>query len=343
MDGKQRSDVLIRSILFIAALVIIIAGLREARAIVLPVVVSIFVAMTLFPAVLWLQKNRIPSAVSVFIVVFGLLIFGAGISFMAGKSVEMFAERLPVYEERLRAETLRVLEYTKKLGVEIPETGVLSMIEPGTAFSIAAKLVGEFGKFLANAFLVLLIATFILLEVADVPGRIARAFGNGGSDFGWFVDFTRNLHRYLMIKTIISLATGACVTGWLWFLGVDFPILWGLLAFMLNYVPNIGSFIAAIPAVLLTIVQLGWGNALLVILGYLVINIVWGMILEPRFLGYGLGISTLIVFLSMLFWGYVLGTIGVLLSVPLTMTVIIALKSKPETKWIPIILGSGGK
>jgi AI-2 transport protein TqsA len=343
MEEKSKPDMLLRSFLVIAALVIIIAGIREARVIVAPVIVAAFVAITLYPAVLQLQKYRIPSTLSVLIVVFGILVIGVGIGIMAGKSVDMFAERIPMYEQRLRNETVRILQYTQEMGIEIPEKGVLSMIEPGTAFAIVANLVREFGNLLANALLVLLVTTFMLLEVAGIPARFKRALGYLDSDFLWFGDFTRTLHRYLAIKTIVSFGTGLCVTGWLWFLGVDFPILWGLLAFMLNYVPNIGSFIAAIPPLILTILQLGWGSALLVALGYLVINVSLAMILEPRFLGYGLGIPTLMVFFSMLFWGWILGVIGVFLSVPLTMTVLIALKSKPETRWITLLLGSDRK
>jgi predicted PurR-regulated permease PerM len=209
--------------------------------------------------------------------------------------------------------------------------------------SFAGNVLKGFGSFLANAFLVLLIVVFMLLEVSDIPDRVCTALGRPDVEFGWFGNFTANLRRYLAIKTWVSLATGICVGGWLWFLGVDFPFLWGLLAFLFNYVPNIGSIIAAVPAVLLTIIQLGWGNAFLVAILYVAVNIVFGTIVEPRFLGRGLGLSTLIVFLSLIFWGWVLGTIGLFLSVPLTMTAIIALKSKPETQWIAVVLGSSRK
>jgi predicted PurR-regulated permease PerM len=124
-------------------------------------------------------------------------------------------------------------------------------------------------------------------------------------------------------------------------IGVDFPILWGLLAFLLNYIPSIGSIIAAIPAVLLALIQLGIGEALFAGLGYLVVNFVMGNIIEPRFMGSSLGISTLVVFLSLVFWGWVFGPIGMLLSVPLTMSIKIALDSKENTLWLSTLLSSG--
>ena len=121
-------------------------------------------------------------------------------------------------------------------------------------------------------------------------------------------------------------------------LGVDFAILWGLVAFLLNYVPIIGSIIAAIPAILLALIQLGVAPALLTCLGYVVVNVIFGSILEPRFMGRGLGLSTLVVFLSLVFWGWILGPVGMILSVPLTMIVKIALESSDDTHWIAVML-----
>jgi predicted PurR-regulated permease PerM len=149
------------------------------------------------------------------------------------------------------------------------------------------------------------------------------------------------VRHYLAIKTQMSFVTAVLVTILLVVLKVDFPILWGVLAFFLNYVPNIGSFIAAIPAVILAFVQLGTGSALFTASGYVVVNVVIGNIVEPRIMGRGLGLSTLVVFLSLLFWGWVLGSVGMLLSVPLTMVAKICMESMDETRWLAILMGSG--
>jgi predicted PurR-regulated permease PerM len=139
----------------------------------------------------------------------------------------------------------------------------------------------------------------------------------------------------------MSLLTGALILGWLWFLGLEYFVMWGLLAFMLNYIPTLGSILAAIPAVLLALVQLSVGEAATVGLGFIVVNFAIGNILEPRVMGKGLDLSPLVVFLSLVFWGWVLGSIGMLLSIPLTMTVKIALESFEDTRWIGIMMGSG--
>ena len=120
---------------------------------------------------------------------------------------------------------------------------------------------------------------------------------------------------------------------------MDFPLLWGLLAFLLNFVPNIGSVIAAVPPVILAYVQLGALPTSIVILGFSIINVFIGSFIEPKFLGKGLGLSSLVVFLSLVFWGWVLGPIGMLLSVPLTITAKLGLEANPNTRWVAILLG----
>jgi AI-2 transport protein TqsA len=152
--------------------------------------------------------------------------------------------------------------------------------------------------------------------------------------------FSRNAKRYLVIKTLVSGAVGVTIWLWLLILGVDYPVLWGTLSFLLNYVPNIGAIIAALPVVLLALVQLGVGSALLTVLGFAVVHIVLGNIVEPKLTGKGLSLSTLVVFLSLVFWGWVLGPIGMILSVPMTSLVTIALESYEKTRGLAFMLGS---
>jgi len=152
-------------------------------------------------------------------------------------------------------------------------------------------------------------------------------------------DFIRQVNKYLAIKTTISLVTGVLIAGWTWFLGLDFFLLWGLIALLMNFIPNVGSILAAIPAVLLAVVQLGVPDALLVASGYLVVNVLMGNLVEPRFMGKGLGLSPLVVFLSLILWGWMFGAVGMFLSIPLTMIVKLALEHAPSTRWLGVMLG----
>ena len=187
-------------------------------------------------------------------------------------------------------------------------------------------------------FFILLIVIFILLEASGFPQKLQDAFPDHERTMGPFRTFMEGVNRYFALKTVFSLVTGNTVWLWLAVLGVDFAPTWGMIAFFLNFVPNIGSIIAAIPAVLLALIQLGVPSALLACLGYALVNIVVGNILEPKFMGRGLGLSTLVVFISLVFWGWVLGPIGMVLSIPLTMIVKIALATDEDTLWIAILL-----
>jgi predicted PurR-regulated permease PerM len=180
---------------------------------------------------------------------------------------------------------------------------------------------------------------FILLEATSFPVKLRAVLGDPHQVFPQFAKFVNDMKSYMVIKTMISLATGILVTLWLAILGVDFPILWGFLAFLLNYVPTLGSAIAAIPAVLLTFIQLGFWQSVLAAGGYMFIDLVLGYGVEKRMMGRKLGLSTLVVFLSLIFWGSLLGPIGAVLCIPLTMTLNFAFESNESTRWIAVLLG----
>jgi predicted PurR-regulated permease PerM len=214
------------------------------------------------------------------------------------------------------------------------------MIDPGWAMGLAATILNALKDVLTNIFLIFFTMVFILLEASTAETKVTAAFGSSDQSLARLRIFLANLGNYLGIKTIVSLATGLLAGLLTWSIGVDFPLLWAMLAFLLNYVPTIGSIIAAVPAVLLALVQLGPSEASATALGFAGINVVFGNFIEPRLMGYGVGISPLIVFIGLIFWGFVFGPVGMLLSVPLTMTLKMGLESDQRTRWIAILLGS---
>jgi predicted PurR-regulated permease PerM len=180
---------------------------------------------------------------------------------------------------------------------------------------------------------------FILLEVSSFPVKLRTILENPQADFSNFKKFIENINRYMVIKTGVSVTTGILIGVWMTILGVDFPILWGFLAFVLNYVPSLGVVLAAIPAVLLALLQFGIGRAALAGLGYLAVNFVIGTAIEPKLVGRGVGLSTLVVFLSLIFWGNLLGLIGMVLCILFTMTLKFVLENNSDTRWIAVLLG----
>jgi len=323
-----------------AAFVILIAGLREAQPILVPFLLSAFIAIIAMPPLVFLQHRRIPKGVALTLVIGGVVGVGMLMGALVGSAVDDFSAQLPTYQAKLEVQTLNLLNWLAGMGVEISREVVNNLLDPAKAMKMAAQGLNTLGGLLTNAFLILLTVIFILLEASSFPGKLHLIFDDPEHSFIQLERFTDNIKRYMAIKTGTSLLTGLVVAVWLWVIGVDYPVLWGTLAFLLNYVPNIGSIIAAIPALLLALVQLGPGAVLWSALGYLVVNNLVGNVIEPRFMGRGLGLSTLVVFLSLVFWGWVLGPVGMFLSVPLTMTLKIALDSSEETRWIAILLGS---
>jgi len=216
------------------------------------------------------------------------------------------------------------------------------------AFQFVGGVFGQLIGLLTNAFLILLTVIFMLLEASGFREKLRASSGDSDRLLGRAEGFVGKVNRYIAIKTVLSLATGSLIAAWLWLLGVNHPLLWGLLAFLLNYIPNLGSLLASAPPILMAFVQ-SEGDTLLTpglplafaaMLGCAVVNIVIGNLVEPKLLGRGLDLSPLVVFLSLVVWGALLGPVGMILSVPLTMTVKIALELDKETRGLAVWLGS---
>ncbi len=331
-----------RFLFTVAAFVVAVAGMHAAADILVPFLIAVFISIICAPLLFWLKRKGIPNALAVCSTLVVVLCAGLILVAFVGTSLQGFMDALPGYQQQLTEKTAGLLEWLRGLGWNVSVKLLTDTINPGRAMGIAANTLKGLSGVLTNVFMILLTVVFILFEASTLPKKIAAALSGPEEDsLARLAGFMNSLNRYLAIKTFFSLLTGLVVGIWLAVLGVDYPILWGLLAFFLNYVPNIGSIIAAIPACLLALIQLGTGPALLAALGYGAANLAFGSFLEPRFMGRRLGLSTLVVWLSLVFWGWVLGPVGMLLSVPLTMIVKIALESKEDTRRIAILLGSG--
>lgn len=336
-NGQKRGAVPL--LLSLAAVVVVIAGLREAAELLIPFLLAIFIAVICAPSVFWLQRKKIPRWAAVLLVV--LVLWGAflGLATLLGTSVNNFTRAMPGYQASLEQGFAGLLAWLDGFGLHVPTASIQEQIDPGAAMRLARGVLTSLGGVLTNTFLIMVTVIFILLEAASFPDKLKSAFGQSETTMDAFGTFAGGINKYLAIKSLMSLVTGICVWMLLTLVGVDFPVLWGLLAFMLNYVPTIGSIIAAVPAVLLALIQFGGPKGLVVAVGYLVINLAIANFIEPQMMGRGVGLSTLVVFLSLVFWGWVFGPIGMLLSVPLTMTAKIALGTSEKSRWLAVMLG----
>lgn len=325
----------------LAAIVIVIYGMQMAKVVLVPFLIAVFLGLITVRPMLWLQQKRVPSILAALLIVTVIMLILATLGTILGTSIADFTAALPGYQARLDtivdgavkfiAENLRGDPSIESLG---------DMVDPGWAMGLAATILNSLKDVLTNTFLIFFTMIFILLEASSVQIKVEAAFGRTENSLERPRLFLQNLGRYLGIKTLVSVATGLCAGLVTWSVGLDFPLLWAMLAFLLNYVPTIGSIIAAVPAVLLALVQMGPGEAGATAIGFAAINVIFGNLLEPRLMGYGVGISPLIVFVGLVFWGWVFGPVGMLLSVPLTMTLKLALESDERTRWVAILLGS---
>lgn len=323
-----------------AAFIILIAGMKAAESLIIPILLAGFLAVICAPVVLWLTAHKVPAGLAVMItvlIVLGLEIFTAA---FLGQSLANFSRNLPVYQERLQTMTLEHISWLQEKNLLPSGSELLEELKPARLMSFAANTLKTLSDLVTNTFMIMLTLIFILLETSGITNKL-KAAGRGKNDgLEHYVTITEGIKNFLALKTITSIATGLLVAVGLNIQGVDFPFLWGMVAFILNYIPTIGSIIAAIPAVLLSIVQLGPGPAMITTAIYLAVNIIIGSIIEPKIMGQGVGLSTLVVFLSMTFWGWVLGPVGMLLSVPLTMIAKIFMGSCEHTRSFAIMLGT---
>lgn len=333
--GSQKYDPLVTA----AALVVIVAGLKAATALLVPAVFAAFLAIIGTPAVGWLRRHRVPRVPSVLLVILTLTGALAATAILLGNSLDSFAQAITGYQERFRALMQGAIAWLRTRGLEVEGTGLVKALDPSVMMELAAKMFQGLLGVLSNAFLVLVLLMFILFETTSFGAKLRQALGDEWRG-AHVTELMGQVQRYLGVKTLMGLVTGGVVGVWVTLLGVDFPWLWALLAFLFNYVPFIGQLFAAAPAILLALVQVGPGRALLLAGGYAVINAVLTS-LEPMLMGRHLRLSPLVVFLSLAFWGFVWGPIGMLLAVPLTVIVKLMLEGSERLRWIALLMDAG--
>ncbi len=258
---------------------------------------------------------------------------------LIGSSVQDFSHNVPLYEIKLRNDLSQIIDTLDKWGLHIPKEDFVNLFQTGNLMRYIANTLKSLGSLLTNSFMIILTITFMLMEISQFTAKIEQTNSNSLIQL---IEISDKIKHYILLKAATSAVTGISIAIILEIFGIHYAILWGLIAFALNFIPNIGSIIAAVPAIIMAIVQYNFTVAFFVMLSYLVVNILIGSIIEPRILGRGLGLSTLVVFLSLIFWGWLLGPIGMLLSVPLTIMIKIALDTQPNTKSIATLLSSGG-
>jgi predicted PurR-regulated permease PerM len=329
------------SLLIAAALVVVLTGAKLSSDLLMPLLLALFIAVICSAPLNALIRRGIPAWAAATIVGFAVLAVMSIVLVLIDSAVESFIDTLPVYEEEFHLLTKGWVGWLSEHGMDISHNWFGSAISPGTAMNFFGGFLTGMGETLSNMVVIIFTVVFMLADAPSFQRKLMLADdGRDESSLHSLRELARSMNGYVATKASISLATGLLVWAGLWLLDVEFSMLWGVLAFLLNFVPNIGSVLAAVPPILLTILDGNHATTVLVGVLYLCINIFIGNIIEPRIMGNRLGLSTLAVFLSLLFWGWMFDHVGMLLSVPLTMVVRFFAMQHPGTAWFALLLSN---
>lgn len=324
-----------RFLIVLACIVVITAGLKAAAPILVPFALALFMAVVSMPLMFGLRRKGVPAPAAIVLTVLAdALVFGL-MALLVVTSLGDLNERLPRYAQTVESIYQAWLLRLQARG--LPVSGG-ALFDPARIFTFLRAFLQTVARVSSIGFVVGVIMVFILAEATIFPYKFQAILGGNRQGRIRITHTVTEVQAYLWIKFQICLARGIFVGLMCWLMRLDFALLLGLLAFILSFVPTVGAIVAAVPGIALALILHGEASAVMVTLGYLIIDLGFGNILEPNIMGRRMGLSTLVVVLSLLFWGWVWGPVGALLSVPLTMVLKIGLENVPDLRWIAVLL-----
>ncbi|MBV7404733.1 AI-2E family transporter [Enterobacter sp. ENT03] len=341
MTTPQPDKAGLHILLKLASLVIILAGIHAAADIIVQLLMALFFAIVLNPLVTWFLRRGVKRPVAITIVVVVMMIVLTALFGVLAASFNEFITMLPKYNKELTRKVLQLQDMMPFLHLHMSPERMLQRMDSDKMMAFATLLMTGLSNAMASIVLLVMTVVFMLFEVRHLPYKLRFALNNPQIHIAGLHRALKGVSHYLALKTLISLWTGAIIWLGLMLLGVQFALMWGVLAFLLNYVPNIGSVISAIPPMIQAFLFNGFYEFMMVGILFLVVHMVLGNMVEPRMMGHRLGMSTMVVFLSLLIWGWLLGPVGMLLSVPLTSVCKIWMETTKGGSKLAILLGPG--
>jgi AI-2 transport protein TqsA len=336
MDAIPERASFARMLIVLAAAVVVLVGVRLSAPVLNPILFAVVFGLLCAPVYGWLLR-RLPAGVALLLTFVGLLIIIVGLFVLLSASISRFTGRLSFYTQQLNGQLADLQGLLDRLGL----SGVdLSEAVNSSALvgAIGAVLSGISG-FLSSLFLILMIMLFLLSEGSAMMDRLRASVAHDNPQVARLTVIGQNVVLQFGLRAIVNLVTAAGITLLLLLLGVDFPLLWGVLTFFLSFVPYVGLVLAVAPAVLLALAEFGLSRAIVVIVAVVAVNVLAENVLSPILMGRGLDLSPTVVFLSFIFWAWLLGGPGAFLALPLTLFVAIMLGSFPETRWLASLMG----
>lgn len=340
-----------RALLTIACIVIVVAGMKAAASFFVPVMVAVFLAVLSFPLMNWLIRHRVPHSLALALTVVVIFSAVAPLIYGTGVLISSFWRDVPMYAERAKTLVDSSAGWLESKGVTDAKVaasqifdmqGIIDFARQQDVMNRLTSVVGTtFGTvvtLVASCVVVLLVTLFILMEAPGTAERFEAVRQAGGPNLSVMVQSAHDIQKFLGVKTLISVATGVLVVLWCMMFDLRYPLLWGILAFLFNYIPAVGSTAAGLPAIIEALVVHGFGSAVGVALGYALINFCLDSLLQPMLMGRRFGISGLVVVVSVVFWGWLWGPVGMFLAVPLTMMMKVFLENTEEFEWISVAM-----
>ncbi len=344
MDNQRASSVFLGIIVFIALLAI----LKIASSVMLPIAFALLLTFVLSPVVDGLTRIKVPRGISITLAILILAVIGYLVGLFFSSSFNSFIEEAPKYYRRFEEISTQISGVlNNNFSMDLPENPIAEFDLTHTLIGSINTISQNFMSVFSGLVIVILTTIFLLLESPYVQVTIARAFPRRtGKRIIIIMRHTiRQIGRYLSVKFIVSTATGLFVWGVLQIIGMDFALIWGVLAFILNFIPNIGSFILMVITILMGFIQFfpQPGPIIAVFISMIGIQIIFGSFLEPRMQGRRLNLSPLIIILSLFLWGWMWGPVGMFISVPITSVLKIICENIPTLKPIAMLMENGRK
>jgi AI-2 transport protein TqsA len=334
-----RQPSFLRVMLFLAATVVVLVGMRLGSPILSPILFAVVLSLLFSPIYSWLRRHRVPTPLALVLMLAGLTVLFGGIFLLLGVSITRFSGDIGSYTGQLNGQLANFQQLAKSLGLS--NVDIRDAVKPSALTGAIGAVLGGLADFLSDIFLILLITLFLLAEGPAMMGRLRASAGADHPQLKSMMTFGHSVVRQLGLRAIVNLFTAAGVVLLLWVLGVDYPLMWGILTFFLSFIPWIGLPIAVAPAVVLALAEYGLDRALLVIAGVVVINVAAENILSPMLMGRGLSLSPTVLFVGFIFWAWLLGGPGAFLAAPLTIFVALIFQTFPETRWIASLMVVG--
>jgi predicted PurR-regulated permease PerM len=335
---------LTRLLVTLAAAVVVLAGLRAATSVIGPVAIALLITIAWSPASRWLQRRGWhPTVASLMGTIVGATVV-ALLVLLIYSSVLQLESELPTYQERIGSLRDSVTDLLARLPFDVDGSQLASAeaLQPEAIVGYAVGFLGGLTNTAGTLAILLLLMVFMMIEGVRYPQKLRAAFRASEASAARLDGFVTSMRSYVVINTIFGLIAGVANTLLLLALGVDLAILWGVLSFLLSFLPNIGFVLALAPPALLALLQFGVGRALLVVAGFSVINLVIDNVIKPRYVGESLDLSPAVVVISLVFWGWLMGPVGALLAVPFSIAARLLLEGHEEARWIGHLMSDAG-